>query len=95
MPQYEIALTIKYHEMQKEDQDKIALAPMQSYATFPLDGVGEEYNDLRFNTYFSMPENVVQWKIGDWAIGVPHTVNDVNTYKILSKYKKFVMKGDK
>ncbi len=86
-----MALTIKYHESE-ECREKIALAPMQTYATFPLDGIGEEYEDLRSECIFSLDENIVQWKKGDWSVGVPHTINDVNTYKILKKYEKFVIK---
>jgi hypothetical protein len=92
MPQYDVALTIRYHEME-EAKENIALAPMECYATFPLDGVGEEFDRVRAESIFAMPGSITQWKYGDWAVGVPPTVNDMNTYKILKDYEKKIIKG--
>lgn len=90
-PHYDVALTILYHE-NEEYREKIALAPMPCYATFPIDDIGEEYDSLRKESLFSLPEYTIKWNKGDWALGIPHGVSDINTYKIFKEYKKFVIK---
>lgn len=91
MPHYDLALTIKYHESE-EAKEKIALSPLNCYATFPINDVGSEYDDVRFNSLFSMPEFIQPWENKDWSVGVPHPVSDANTYKIFKKYEKYVIK---
>ena len=88
---YMMALTVKYHES-AECREKIALSPLQCYATFPLNDVGSYYDRLRMEVIYILEENIQQWKYGDWALGVPisNTVND--TFKILKDYEKYVIK---
>lgn len=91
LPHYDVALTIKYNESE-EAQEKIALSPLQCYTSFPIDKIGKEYDEVRFNTLFSLPEYINTWKEKDWSIGIPHPVSDEDTYKILKYHEKYVIK---
>ena len=90
-PHYDVALTILWHE-NEEFREKIALAPMPCYATFAIDDVGNEYDELRQECLFSVSDYIQQWKKGDWALGMPHSVSDISTYRIFKKYEKLIIK---
>lgn len=86
-------MTIRYHE-DEEVRRKTALAPLPCYAGFPMDGVGKVYDRLRREMSMTMPEDVLQWEKGDWAVGIPHTLNDKETYQILKEYETRVIEGN-
>jgi len=90
-PHYDIAVTIKYYE-DPEVREHIALAPMPCYASFPLSGEGLAYDKLRKEVVAAMPDSILEWEEGDWAVGVPYTVSDKYTYQILKDFESKVIR---
>ncbi len=84
---YEFALTTLYHES-KEIRDKISLVPIPNYSSFPLNGKGPHFDRLRIDMNFCTKKYITNWKPDDWAMGVPHTINDEDTYKIFNEYSE-------
>lgn len=88
---YMAALTIKYHES-AEMREKTALAPMECYATLPLDGKGKHYDRVRMEALYALDKNIQQWQYGDWALGVPISNTVEDKFKVFKDYEKYVIK---
>ena len=69
------------------------MAPIPCYATFPVNKIGKHYDKLREEVRILDNQEVLEWEYGDWAVGVPPTVDDQTTYKILKDFENKIVKG--